>query len=108
MVLFHRAADLHVQRFLTAARAPRTSCARWRRPCANPRAMRPSDLRRAVDAPAARRTRAVNLLEHAGAVVTDVEGRLVWADERLTVARAVAAAVEVAETHQRLIRSASR
>ena len=106
VILFHCAADLHVQRFLTAARAPEDvlrSVAKALRGASRP--MRASDLRRAVEAPAARRTRAVNLLEHAGAVVTDIRGRLLWADQTLTVAKAVAAAVEVAETHQRLIHS---
>ena len=53
----------------------------------------------------AKRTRAVNLLEQAGAVGTSVDGRLEYLDPEVPPGAAVAVAVEVALTHQRLTRS---
>jgi ATP-dependent DNA helicase RecQ len=67
--------------------------------------LRPAELGREVDASSAKRTRAVNLLEQAGAVGTDEQGRLEYLDTGLSADEAVAEAVDVAETHQRLTRS---
>ncbi|WP_241175872.1 DUF3553 domain-containing protein [Modestobacter sp. KNN46-3] len=53
----------------------------------------------------AKRTRAVNLLEQAGAVGTTEDGRLELLNPDLSPDEAVHEAVEVSETHQRLIRS---
>jgi ATP-dependent DNA helicase RecQ len=47
----------------------------------------------------------VNLLEQAGAVGTTPDGQLQYIDPDLPVSQAVERAVDVAETHQRLIRS---
>ena len=58
-----------------------------------------------MDASAAKRTRAVNLLEQAGAVATTDGGRLEYVDPDLTADQAVERAVDAAETHQRLIQS---
>jgi ATP-dependent DNA helicase RecQ len=64
-----------------------------------------ADLAEEVTASAARRTRAVNLLQQAGAVITDELGRLEYSEEDLKPAEAVDKAIEVAETHQKLTRS---
>ena len=58
-----------------------------------------------MDASATKRTRAVNLLEQAGAVATTDGGRLEYVDPDLTADQAVERAVDAAETHQRLIQS---
>ena len=67
--------------------------------------VRPAALGREVEVSSAKRTRAVNLLEQAGAVGTDEVGRLEYLDPGLSVQAAVEQAVDVAETHQRLTRS---
>jgi ATP-dependent DNA helicase RecQ len=58
-----------------------------------------------VEGSPAKRTRAVNLLEQAGAVGTTDDGRLNYLDPDLDPEEAVDEAVDVAETHQRLTRS---
>jgi ATP-dependent DNA helicase RecQ len=106
ITLFYRPEDLHLQTFLTASRAPQETLkdvARVLGERGEP--LRPAELREHVDGPAARRTRAVNLLEQAGAVGTTADGRLEYVDPETETDGAVAAAIEVAETHQRLIRS---
>ncbi len=67
--------------------------------------VRPAELKEEVAGSAARRTRAVNLLEEAGVVATTVDGRLEYLDQDTDPGDAVAAAVEVAETRGRLVRS---
>jgi len=67
--------------------------------------VRPAALAAEVAGPAARRTRAVNLLEQAGAIGTTEDGRLEYLDPDLPSEQAVEEAVQVAETHQRLTRS---
>jgi ATP-dependent DNA helicase RecQ len=103
-VLFYRAEDLHLQSFLTASRAPEETLREVAMAlAAADEPIRPSELD--VGASAAARTRAVNLLEQAGAVTDTADGRLQYADRSVPTAAAVAAAVDVAETKQRLIRS---
>ena len=111
VTLFYRPEDLHLQRFLTAGRAPRDALAAVAETLhEHPEPLRPVELGRRLQAagtkvPAARRTRAVNLLEQAGAVATDDQGRLELLDPDLDPSEAVRLAVEVAETHQRLVES---
>jgi ATP-dependent DNA helicase RecQ len=106
IALFYRPEDLHLQRFLTSSRPPEDALeevAEALEEQDDP--VRPADLADEVDAPAARRTRAINLLEQAGAVTTTEDGRLEYLDRDLDPNEAVEAAVEVAETNQRLTRS---
>jgi ATP-dependent DNA helicase RecQ len=103
-VLFYRPEDLHLQAFLTASRAPEETL----REVAMALIEQDEPVRAAeleVGGSAAARTRAVNLLEQAGAATVQRGGRLAYADSSVPVAAAVAAAVDVAETKQRLIRS---
>jgi ATP-dependent DNA helicase RecQ len=67
--------------------------------------IRPAQLKGQVTASATQRTRAVNLLEQAGAVGTTSDGQLEYIDPDLPADQAVKGAVDAAETHQRLIRS---
>jgi ATP-dependent DNA helicase RecQ len=67
--------------------------------------VRPADLGREIEVSAARRTRAVNLLEQAGAVTTTADGRLEYLDQQMEPEHAVQQAIEVAETHQQLTAS---
>ncbi len=104
VVLFYRPEDLHLQTFLTASRAPEETLREVAMAlAAAERPVRLADLD--VGAAAAPRTRAVNLLEQAGAVRTTADGALEYADRSVPAAAAVAAAVDIAETNQRLIRS---
>ncbi|MGY1845611.1 RecQ family ATP-dependent DNA helicase [Modestobacter sp. SYSU DS0875] len=104
--LFHRPEDLHLQTFLTASRAPEEVLADVAESLdQHDGPVRTAELADDVDAPAAKRTRAVNLLEQAGAVATTDDGRLEYLDPDVGPREAVQEAVEVSETHQRLIRS---
>jgi ATP-dependent DNA helicase RecQ len=106
VMLFYRPEDLHLQTFLTASAAPAEVLVEVARALENaPEPLRPAELAQDVGAPPARRTRAVNLLEQAGAVGTTEDGRLEYLDPELPPRQAVAEAVEVADAHQRLIRS---
>jgi ATP-dependent DNA helicase RecQ len=103
-VLFYRPEDLHLQTFLTASRAPEETLREVVMALmAHEAPLRPAELQ--VGGSAAARTRAVNLLEQAGAVGTTSDGRVEYLDRSVPAAGAVAAAVDVAETKQRLIRS---
>ena len=84
IALFYRPEDLHLQRFLTASRAPVGAWPRWPTPCTEQRRSRsgrPSWGASSTLSPA-KRTRAVNLLEQAGAVGTSEDGRLEYLDPR--------------------------
>jgi ATP-dependent DNA helicase RecQ len=106
ITLFYRPEDLHLQRFLTSSRPPEDALEEVAEALEEEDGpVRPSALAADVDAPAARRTRAINLLEQAGAVTTTEDGRLEYLDRDLDPHRAVEAAIDVAETHQRLTRS---
>jgi ATP-dependent DNA helicase RecQ len=106
IVLFYRAEDLHLQRFLTDGRAPENvleDVVEAVEDADGP--VRPAELAEDVDASPAARTRAVNLLEQAGALTTTDDGRLDYVDDDRDPEQAVEDAVEVAEQHQELIRS---
>ncbi|MFB9670185.1 RecQ family ATP-dependent DNA helicase [Microlunatus capsulatus] len=106
IVLFYRPEDLNLQRFLTSHKAPVKALARVADALherADP--LRPAELGRELDLSPAKRTRAVNLLEQAGAVGTSEDGRLEYLDPQMGTGEAVERAVGVAETHQRLTRS---
>jgi ATP-dependent DNA helicase RecQ len=106
VVLFYRPEDLHLQRFLTSHRAPTTALAKIANVLAETeQPMTTAELAELVEVPTVQRVRAVNLLEQAGAVTADAEGRLVYVDRDRTPTDAVAEAVRVAEAHQQLIRS---
>ena len=103
-VLLYRPEDLHLQTFLTASRAPEETIREVAMVlAAASEPLRPSAID--VGGSAAARTRALNLLEQVGAIVADEDGALRYADPSVPAAAAVAAAVDVAETHQKLIRS---
>jgi ATP-dependent DNA helicase RecQ len=106
ITLFYRPQDLHLQRFLTSTRPPEEALEEVAEALEEQDGpVRPAELAEDVDLPAARRTRAINLLEQAGAVTTTPDGRLEYLDRDLDPEEAVDAAVDVAETHQRLTRS---
>jgi ATP-dependent DNA helicase RecQ len=104
--LFYRPEDLSLQKFLTASKAPEDALGdvvQVLQEHDDP--IRPARLKDQVDASPARTTRALNLLEQAGAVTTTDDGRLESLDPDLTLEEEVTAAVNIADTHQRLIRS---
>jgi ATP-dependent DNA helicase RecQ len=106
VTLFYRPDDLRLQTFLTASRAPEETVKEVEETLRErDEPMRPAELAGQIDAPAGRRTRAVNLLEQAGAVGTTEDGRLEYLDPTTDIEGAVIAAVEVSENHQRLLRS---
>ena len=103
ITLFYRPEDLSLQRFLTTSRAPKgalTEVAHAMQDHDEP--LWPAQLQQEVDVSAAKRTRAVNLLEQAGAVATTEDGRLQYLDPDLPAEQAVEHAVEVAEIHRRM------
>jgi ATP-dependent DNA helicase RecQ len=103
-VLFYRPEDLQLQTFLTASRAPEETLREVAMAlAAAPAPLPPSALD--VGASAAARTRAINLLEQAGAVLTTPAGELEYLDHSVPAAAAVGAAVDVAATNQKLIHS---
>jgi ATP-dependent DNA helicase RecQ len=104
--LFYRPEDLGLQKFLTASKAPEDALgevAHTLEERDDP--VRPAQLKDEIDVSPTRATRAVNLLEQAGAVATTEDGRLEYLNPQLRPEQAVDAAVDVADTHQRLIRS---
>jgi ATP-dependent DNA helicase RecQ len=106
ITLFYRAEDLHLQRFLTSRGAPEEALEEVVRSLQeHDEPVRATDLGQQTEVSASQRTRAINLLEQAGAVVTTEDGRLEILDPQIEPEQAVEEAVEVAETHQQLIRS---
>ncbi|RSN11160.1 recombinase RecQ [Streptomyces sp. WAC 05977] len=106
VILFYRPQDLGLQKFLTASKAPEDALqqvAETLERHGSP--IRAAELKKSTDAPAARRTKAVNLLEEAGAVGTTADGRLKYLDPGLPPNEAAQRGAEVAERHQRLVRS---
>ncbi|WP_214401926.1 RecQ family ATP-dependent DNA helicase [Pseudonocardia lacus] len=104
--LHYRPEDLNLQRFLTAAKAPEDALAQVAKAVErHDGPVKPADLKAEVDVSPVKRTRAVNLLEEAGALATTEKGRLEYLDEDTRPAEAVERAVEVAETRQQLVRS---
>jgi ATP-dependent DNA helicase RecQ len=106
VTLFYQSEDLHLQRFLTSRGAPEEALEEVARSLQErDEPVRSADLAAKTAVSPSQRTRAVNLLEQAGAVVTREDGRLEYLDPQIEPDRAVEEAVEVAEKHQRLIRS---
>jgi ATP-dependent DNA helicase RecQ len=106
ITLFYRPEDLHLQRFLTSRGAPEEALEEVARSLQqHEEPVHSADLAQDTEVSASQRTRAVNLLEQAGAVVTREDGRLEYLDRQIEPEQAVEEAVEVAETHQQLIRS---
>jgi ATP-dependent DNA helicase RecQ len=106
IALHYRPEDLNLQAFLTASRPPEDALHEVAVALdGREEPARTAELGEELDVSAARRTRAVNLLEEAGAVGTTEDGRLEYLDDDLPPEEAVAEAVSVAETHQRLIHS---
>ena len=106
ITLFYRPEDLVLQKFLTASKAPEDALGEVAHALEeHDEPVRPGELKDEVNASAAKRTRAVNLLEQVGAVSTTADGRLDYLDPDLPADQAVEQAVDAAETHQRLIRS---
>ena len=103
--LFYRPEDLHLQAFLTAARAPEDALRAVSKALrATAGSMGSRELERATDLSRGARTRAVNLLEQVGAVRTMRRGKVAHVAD-VSTGDAVRAAVERAEAHQSLIRS---
>ncbi|MGW5049611.1 RecQ family ATP-dependent DNA helicase [Actinokineospora sp. NPDC004072] len=101
-VLCYRSEDLGLQRFLTASGTPEDTIGEVARVLdAHDEPLAPGEVRAAVDAAPGRTTRAMNLLEEAGAVTADAEGRLRPTDAPDPVDRAV----ETAEARERLVRT---
>ena len=106
ITLFYRPEDLHLQRFLTSRRAPEEALEDVAHDLQeHDEPVRSADLAQDTEVSASQRTRAINLLEQAGAVVTTADGRLEYLDPKIEPDQAVEGALEVAETHQQLIRS---
>jgi len=104
--LFYRPEDLSLQKFLTAGKAPEDALDEVAHALQeHPEPVRPAQLKDEVDVSPSRATRALNLLEQAEAVTTTDDGRLAYADPDLSPQEAVDAAVDFADSHQRLIRS---
>ncbi|HEX8760169.1 MAG TPA: RecQ family ATP-dependent DNA helicase [Pseudonocardiaceae bacterium] len=106
ITLFYRPEDLSLQTFLTASKAPEEVLGEVAQALQeHDQPIRPAQLKEQVHASTAKRTKAVNLLEQAGAVATTSDGQLEYVDSDLRVDHAVERAVDAAKTHQRLIRS---
>jgi len=104
--LHYRAEDLHLQRFLTTAKAPEDVLVQVARTVdRHDGPVSPAELKEEVEASPAKRTRAVNLLEEAGALVTTEDGGLEYLSEDISPKDAVDRAVEVADARQKLVRS---
>ena len=106
VLLCYRPEDLALQRFLTTVKSNAQDLrlvARILREHRGPLSIR--ELRDRLDLPAARRTRAINLLEKAGVIRTPAPGRLAYVDREVTPRSAAGRAGRLAEAHQRLISS---
>jgi ATP-dependent DNA helicase RecQ len=106
IVLHYRPEDLGLQNFLTTKGAPEQALAEVTRLLdEHDEPVAPALLSDELDVPAGQRTRALNLLEQAGAVTTTATGRLRFAHPDLTPDEAVEQAMDVAESQQRLVKS---
>lgn len=104
-VLFGRPEDLHLQRFLTTNKPQPEALGEVTHALhEHDEPVSRERLKEEVDLSAKRRTNAVNLLEQAEVVQATSEGRLDH-DGDTSPEHAVDEAVEVAEAHQRLLRS---
>jgi ATP-dependent DNA helicase RecQ len=106
ITLFYRSQDLSLQTFLTASKAPQETLGEVAHALIDHQEPIPfRQLKGDLDAPTAKFTRAVNLLEQAATVGTRLDGRLEYLHRDLPAEQAVQRAVDVAETRERLIRS---
>jgi ATP-dependent DNA helicase RecQ len=106
ITLFYRPEDLSLQKFLTANKAPEEALGEVVHALQKlDHPIRPAQLKSQVNASAAKRTQAVNLLEQAGAVGITSNGELQYINPNLPGEQAVQQAVAAAQTHQRLIQS---
>jgi ATP-dependent DNA helicase RecQ len=106
VLLLHHVKDLNLQRFLTARRpkpAALHAVLDALEPAAEADRPTPKELATRSGLGTARATAALNLLEQAGAAVTDADGRLGRTD--LPVDEAVQRAVEIAEQRRETVRS---
>jgi ATP-dependent DNA helicase RecQ len=102
--LHHHARDFDLQRFLTARRPKPDALRAVLAVLGDGRARTPKEVGADSDLSPARRTAALNLLEQAGAVATDAEGRCSVTGEPAGDA-AVERAVEIAEHRREMVRS---
>ncbi|MGB8960435.1 MAG: RecQ family zinc-binding domain-containing protein, partial [Pseudonocardiaceae bacterium] len=106
ITLFYRPEDLSLQTFLTASNAPQDALGEVAHALTGQEQPIPfRQLKGEVNASAAKFTRAVNLLEQAATVGTRLDGRLEYLHRDLPAEQAVHRAVDVAQTHERLIQS---
>jgi ATP-dependent DNA helicase RecQ len=105
-VLFYRPEDLGLQRFLNAVRANEQELRRVAQVVRGHHGtISTGELRARLDLPSARRTRAVNLLEKAGALASVGPGRFTYTHRGLTPRAAAERAGRLAQAHQRLVSS---
>ncbi|MBW4718735.1 RecQ family ATP-dependent DNA helicase [Saccharothrix obliqua] len=105
VVLCYRPEDLGLQRFLTSGKSAEETVGQVVRALDEHEGpVAPDTLAEEVEAPPARRTRAVNLLVQADAVTVDGSGRL-GTDPDLTPDEAVEQAVDAEQAYRRLVRS---
>ncbi|ONI87822.1 recombinase RecQ [Actinosynnema sp. ALI-1.44] len=104
VVLHYRPEDLGLQKFLAGGKGPEHAVQRVARALHdNTGPVAVADL--VPGTPAAQRTRAINLLDQAGALTTADTGDLVGLRSGLPFQQAVDQAMEVFDAHRRLIRS---
>lgn len=106
IMLFYRAEDLALPRFFAAGRPDEGSLFAVVRILHDRRQPVPAgELAEATGLSATKLTRLVNLLEHAGAVAVGKDGRIRYRADGPAPARAVDAALELADARQRVDRS---
>jgi ATP-dependent DNA helicase RecQ len=107
--LFYRSEDLGLRAFFASGGGDpevlATVAGAVRKHTREEGAVEPSALKEELELSHTRLTNAVNLLEQAGAVDVDGEGRLHYTHPKLAVTKAVTQATEVAESHTRIDRS---
>lgn len=108
-VLLYRSEDLGLRNFFASGAADpevlATVAGAVRRHTTQDGSAEPSSLKEELQLSHTRLTNAVNLLEQAGAVDVDGEGRLHYTKQTLKVDAAVTTATEVAQAHTRVDRS---
>jgi ATP-dependent DNA helicase RecQ len=101
--LHHHARDLNLQRFLTARRPKPDAMRAVLAALGDGGSRTPTEIGDASGVSPTRRTSALNLLEQAGAVTTDADGR--WAATGMRADEAIERAVEIAEHRRETVRS---
>jgi ATP-dependent DNA helicase RecQ len=108
-LLFYRSEDLGLRNFFASGGGDpevlATVAGAVRRHTTSEGAVDPSVLKDELELSHTRLTNAINLLEQAGAVDVDGQGRLHYTDPKLAVETAVTHATEAAEAHVRVDRS---